>query len=65
MYFFVLCLFFKAVLDIGLTEKFCLGFPVRSYGKTHTNFLANPTFFIGRTDAEAEAPVIQPPDVKS
>ena len=64
------CIFLFSILQscpwyIGLTKKFCLGFPVRSYGKTQTNFLANPTFFIGRTDAEAEAPVIWPPDVKS
>ena len=64
------CIFLFSILQscpwyIGLTKKFCLGFSVRSYGKTQTNFLANPTFFIGRTDAEAEAPVIWPPDVKS
>ena len=42
-----------------------MGFPIRSYRKTQTNILANPIFFIGRTDSEAEAPVIWPPDVKS
>ena len=25
----------------------------------------NPEYFIGRTDAEAEAPILYPPDVKS
>ena len=32
------------LLSIGLVKKLVQVFPIRSYGKTQTNFLANPVF---------------------